>query len=211
MTLSIRELRHSDVPHVASLHDAAFPRSALTRLGTEAVRRYYQWLLEGPHQATTLAAIDKDELVGFVFGGVFNGAMTGFLQRNRGFLLARVLTHPWLLTTPLFRERIALAGRLLSRRRVSSVAPARRAFGILAIAVHPAAQRSGVGKLLMTRSEELARSRGFDRMQLTVAKANQQAVAFYLGRGWDKVRDGSGLWTGAMSKKLVRDRPDPIE
>lgn len=34
---------------VAGVHVAAFPSSALTRLGSEAVRRYYLWQIEGPH------------------------------------------------------------------------------------------------------------------------------------------------------------------
>ncbi|CAN5273002.1 hypothetical protein BH11MYX1_BH11MYX1_45790 [soil metagenome] len=205
MTLEVRPLHASDLRAVATLHDAAFPSSALSRLGTEAVRRYYLWLFEGPHQATNLGAFEDGSLVGFVFGGLFNGAMTGFLQQNRGYLARRVVTHPWLISTPLFRDRIALALRLLVARRTGAPAavPApRRGFGILAIAVRPEAQGTGVGKALMLRAEQVARTTGFDRMQLTVAKTNEQAIRFYEARGWTKVRDPAGAWTGAMTREL---------
>ena len=200
----VRELVADDLAATARLHIDAFPGSALTKLGVEAVRRYYEWLLTGPHQTTALAGVIENELAGFVFGGTFNGAMTGFLRRNRRYLAARVLTHPWLVTTPLFRERIALAGRLLLRRpRRSSPEPARSpAFGILAIAVGPKWQGCGVGKQLMIRAERIAIERGFERMQLTVASWNQQAIEFYLRGGWEKAV-GEGSWTGAMTKPLV--------
>jgi len=35
---------------VAKVHCRAFADAALTRLGCEAVRRYYLWQLEGPHE-----------------------------------------------------------------------------------------------------------------------------------------------------------------
>jgi ribosomal protein S18 acetylase RimI-like enzyme len=206
VTLDVRALHTGDLHTVATLHDAAFPNSALSRLGTEAVRRYYLWLLEGPHQATNLGAFDNGVLVGFMFGGLFNGALTGFLQRNRGYLARRVLTHPWLVATPLFRDRVALTLRLLMHRRSKTAtpvaAPSGRNFGILAIAVRPGSQGTGVGKALMTRTEVIARADGFEQMQLSVARTNEQAIRFYEARGWSKVRDSANAWTGAMTRHL---------
>ena len=43
--LLVLNLDVKDLPAVASVHMAAFPKSALTMLGTEAVRRYYEWQL----------------------------------------------------------------------------------------------------------------------------------------------------------------------
>lgn len=76
-----KSLTTSDLPHIVRVHRAAFPDSALTKLGSEAVRRYYLWLLIGPHDAVNVGAFDLENvLVGFCFGGKFRGALSGFLQ-----------------------------------------------------------------------------------------------------------------------------------
>src|SRR6267142_2937709 len=101
----IREIQAKDLGHVAAVHQLAFPDSALSMLGTEAVRRYYEWQLVGPHEVTAISAYINTELVGFCFGGLFRGAMSGFVRNNQKFLIRRVLTHPWLMTNPIFRDR----------------------------------------------------------------------------------------------------------
>ena len=196
----VRPLGLNDLPSVSLVHERAFPNSALGQLGTEAVRRYYTWLLEGPHRSTCLGAFDASALVGFLFGGTFNGAMSGFLRANRGYLARHVLTHPWLVASPLVRDRIKLALRLLRPRKPSpSPLPVAPAFGVLAIAVDPRAQGRGVGRSLMTCAEALAKTEGFGEMELTVAAWNHQAIQFYLLNGWHQV----GVpWNGAMRKAL---------
>lgn len=203
----IRELRREDLPGVAAIHLAAFVDSSLTSLGREAVRRYYEWLLNGPHQSRALGAFERHRLVGFSFGGVFNGALTGFLRRNRAYLAVRVATHPWLALSPLFRDRITQAIRLLARRAPATSAAAAPlttpAYGILAIAVEPSHHGTGVGQALMKRNEELARASGFRRMELSVAMSNVQAIRFYERGGWTRSLT-DGVWTrGVMSKELL--------
>ena len=205
--LTIRELRREDLSRVADVHLAAFGGSALSALGKEAVRRNYLWLLEGPHERTALGVFAGSELIAFCFGGRFNGALTGFLHANRAYLAVRVLTHPWLAFGPLFRDRIKLALKLLVVRARGTRTPpppsTRPAFGILAIAVDPHHQRSGAGRLLMARNEELARAAGFERMELCVASSNDKAIQFYERIGWHKsLEDGRWAKEGVMMKRL---------
>lgn len=180
----------------------------MTRLGHEALRRYYRWLLEGPHQSTVLGVFERDRLVGYSFGGVFDGALTGFLRANRTFLALRVATHPWLIANPLFRNNIGLALRLLRpRRHAAAPAPARPleppAYGILSIAVDPGRQGQGIGQLLMRQNEQVARASGFARMILSVAPTNAQAVRFYERDGWER-QLVDGVWSrGVMTKRLA--------
>jgi ribosomal protein S18 acetylase RimI-like enzyme len=204
-SLSIRVIEVVDLPAVAAIHLDAFPTSALTKLGPDAVRRYYQWQLEGPHEVTALAALTDGRLAGFCFGGVFQGAMAGFLRKNRLFLMWRVVTHPWLLFNSLFRDRVGVAihsARMQMHRakRASGQKqrPAKR-FGILSIGVDPAFQGMGVGTALMARAEDVARHNGFDAMDLTVDPENLQAVNFYTRLGWTKVVTAE-RWTGLMRK-----------
>jgi ribosomal protein S18 acetylase RimI-like enzyme len=206
--LLIRELRANDLRQVAAVHMTAFPESALTMLGTEAVRRYYEWQLVGPHDVVALSALIDSELVGFCFGGIFRGAMSGFVRKNRRFLIGHVLAHPYLMRNPIFRDRLAAGARVL-RSRSQPKGPAPRPpsqrlnhFGILAIAVHPGRQGLGIGKLLMAEAEHAARRQGFREMGLTVNPGNQQAVEFYERLNWTRFSKDS-VWSGEMKKSLA--------
>jgi ribosomal protein S18 acetylase RimI-like enzyme len=211
-SVQISTLELGDLPRVSEIHLAAFPNSALTMLGAEAVRRYYEWLLTGPHECLALGASVKADIRGFCFAGVFSGAMSGFLRRNRAFLFGRVLSRPQLCMNPLFRNRATAGARILRRfgRQPSntpsaadgpvtkSVSP----FGILAIAVHPDSKGQGIGKALMFEAEQTARRRDFKEMQLTVEMTNHRAVSFYESLSWTKTLH-QGAWHGEMRKVLV--------
>lgn len=216
--LEIRPLLVEDLPAVADIHIQAFPGSALTKLGEEAVRRYYEWQILGPHDALNIGVYDGDTLLGFCFGGVFRGALGGFLEENRRYLVQRVVVHPWLLLNPLFRERVKLAVSSIYRRfrpqrtqssPESSVPASPRVphFGILSIAVAPQYQGHGAARLLMEYSERVAVERGFSRMGLTVHPSNGRAVRFYEKMGWQRdMMDSS--WDGHMSKAIENFTPE---
>jgi ribosomal protein S18 acetylase RimI-like enzyme len=207
----IRNLLLSDLANIAKVHCRAFPDSALTKLGLEPVRRYYEWQLTGPHDAVNIGIFDNTTLIGFCFSGVFRGAMGGFLEKNRSFLIRQVATHPWLLLNPLFRERVAFAfKRVFQRKKTSTQQPRIEttsqkpapSFGILSIAVSPEHQGSGAARLMMEYVEQVAIERGFTSMGLTVHPSNTRAVRFYEKIGWQKDQV-SGLWSGRMSKNLL--------
>jgi ribosomal protein S18 acetylase RimI-like enzyme len=204
--LKIRALRVDDLPAVASVHLMAFSGRALSELGHEVVRRYYDWQLRGPHESVCLGVFQAEDLTGFCFGGVFHGALTGFLRKNRSFLVWRVLSHPWLISSSFFRERMALAINVLRRTSAASVHPVvsnMRSFGILAVAVNPDHQGLGLGKKLMQASEKVALERSFSRMHLTVEPENIQAVTFYESLGWQKAESSDVAWHGSMFKNLT--------
>src|SRR5262249_51814901 len=112
--ISTRPLRQEDLPEMTRIHLEAFPDSALTALGQEAVQRYYAWQLSGVHQLVGLGADLDSRLVGFCLGGVFRGALSGFLRQNRRYLIVRLLTHPWLI----FRFSAQVSTALRSLRRL---------------------------------------------------------------------------------------------
>ncbi len=205
----LRNLDESDAKAVTAVHMEAFPDSALTKLGAEAVRRYYEWQFVGPHDMVPLGAYIGGEMQGFCFGGIFRGALSGFLNKNRSYLALSVLKKPWLLTNPIFRDHLLAGVRNLKPAAAKTPpaetpsAPEPRPFGILSIAVNPTCQGSGVGKLLMRESEAIARQRGFQKMRLTVSADNQQAISFYERGGWKKVlREDEVTWQGRMEKAL---------
>lgn len=205
----IRELSHEDLRDVSEIQVAAFPESAMTQLGRGTVHRYYDWLLTGPHSVCALAAEGDGELVGFLIGGRFRGAMTGFLQRNLLYVIVQVLRRPRLWRTTRIREQTRLAVGLLrsalrSQRSSSPGTPHSqlsppRDFGVLAVAVAPDARRAGVGRALLSAAEVAARSSGAVRMHLSVAPSNDGAVRFYEKLGWYRTGEP---WTGSMAYDL---------
>jgi len=206
----IKLLTTADLPVLVTIHQTAFPDSAITRLGQEAIKRYYHWLLSGPHpEAFRIGLFNDNQLLGFCFGGRFNSATGGFLQQNRFFIAGRVLTHPWFIFNPLFRERIKAGFFILRRirqsRSTSTIAwqeLANPSFGILAIATHPSFHGQGIGKCLMIAAEEQAQQKGFRQMHLTVNPHNYRAVGFYEGLGWQKQKTDD-VWHGVMRKNLT--------
>jgi len=209
--LQIQTLMETDLSAVVRTHTAAFPDASLTRLGSETLHRYYAWQLNGPHDAYNIGAFVHDELAGFCFGGVFNGATGGFIRKERSFLIRNVLTHPWLVFNPIFRERLTLGVHILFNnlrpkpKPVSIKAtkqPVIRNYGILAIAVDPNLQGKGIGRSLMEQAEAIARQKGFDRMNLSVHPENKQAVNFYEMLEWKKLIEGGDHWLGKMYKTI---------
>lgn len=205
----IRSLIVNDLNKVASVHLAAFPSSALTKLGFGAVRRYYEWQLKGPHQCLAIGFFEYDILLGFSFGGKFKAATSGFIHKNRGYLILNVIVRPWLIANPLILDRlkVALAALRKTRRQVRHPAESKRessrgnVFTILSIAVSPEFQGKGVGHDLMIHSENFAKEHGYNQLHLTVHPENVQAVSFYEKYGFIKV-NFEDKWAGAMVKYL---------
>ena len=202
----IQPIGEADLFQVANIHRAAFTDSALTKLGHTAVCRYYEWQLTGPHELTALGAYLDRQMIGFCFGGVLQGALSGFLEKNKRFLIGRVLTQPWLLLNPIFRDRVQSGIKRL-RKSVKPAPlliqprPSSTCFGILSLALDPRFQGLGVGKLLMTRAEEAAQRMKYSEMLLTVQPKNKKAVACYERLQWQKVAR-NGEWSGEMRKAL---------
>jgi len=207
--ITLRELIMSDLPQVVRVHLSAFPDSALTKLGIETVRRYYDWLMKGPHEAYYLACEYGDGLAGYCFGGRFNGALSGFLRRNRFFLVWTVLTHPWLIAQSSVAGHSRQALNILYTQirspkpsGVNVANPVRQgSFAILSIAVHSQFHGRGLGKALIREAESIAQQKGFKKMHLSVHQTNLQAIRFYEGQGWRKEIDENG-WQGIMTKQI---------
>ena len=206
----IRPLEPADVGEVARVHAAAFPASALTWFGPDLLARYYRWQLTGPHDVAAFGAFDGPRLVGFAVAGRFQRAISGFVHANRWRLVWRAISRPWLLARPLVRARMVQGRRWARRRGLPEVATppsSQTSLGVLAIAVDPAAQRTGLGRDLMVAVEGAAAERGLRHLHLTVEPDNAVAVAFYERLGWRKVEPAGEGWHGQM-ERILGDRAD---
>ena len=187
--IELRKLDETNLPAIADLHARAFPDGALTMLGKSALLRYYDWQMTGPHDSVAMGAFVDHGLAGFCFAGVFRGATSGFLKKNRMWLTLRLLTRPWLLCRPQIRGNIPNPIRLVTHGRNAAAEPNATVkptpkFGILAIAVAPQHRRLGIGKELMRDAEQTAIGANLTEMILSVRVSNHNAIEFYESLGW---------------------------
>jgi ribosomal protein S18 acetylase RimI-like enzyme len=206
--VEIAGLDVEDLDGIARIHIAAFPESELGRQGAESVKRNYRFQFEGPHDLTAIGARLDGALVGFLFGGVFRGSTIGFVKREWRYLLLQALRHPSTLLRPVALKRALLAVQLLFRRAPAPMAedPTRvadRSFGVLSIAVDPAAQGMGIGGLVMEAAIAAARALDFEQMHLTVHRDNHEAIRFYERFGWTQVPGDEG---GSSRQMVLRLR-----
>ncbi len=207
--MNLRILTSKDLPAVATLHLAAFPRAAVSRLGRAAARRYYDSLMSGPHETVGLGVFEQNQLSGFCFVGVRHIAEAFYVRRHAWFLAWRIATHPWLMVEPFIRDRIVHGLRLLLPpfHPPLTAAPAGqnsgRSYGIQYLAVNSGCQGRGVGKQLLSASEELARNHGCEEIHLSVYLDNPKAIGLYERMGWRRFSP-DGVWHGFMFKRLTK-------
>jgi len=78
---------------------------------------------------------------------------------------------------------------LIDQERLSIVQPFSElhpygSYYIAAVAVYPKARKKGIAKLLVQRTESIAKSHGFEKISLHVFDQNNVARSFYLGLGY---------------------------
>ena len=205
--LELKELNANYLDEIAEIHMKAFPGRALSQLGLDTVKRYYKWQFEGPHDLVAIGLFLDKKLIGFCFGGVFRGALSGFLRTNRNFLVGRVIAQPWLIVTnSLIRDRVSLSWRIIKPKRHTvknkPVSRKLKSFGILSIAVTPNMQGYGYGRMIMEKMENISKNLGFQQMNLSVDVENHKAIRFYEQLGWVKATTDDGTWKGRMIKSL---------
>jgi ribosomal protein S18 acetylase RimI-like enzyme len=217
---ALRLASDEDLDRIAEIHVAAFPDSAISLLGTDVARAYYDWQLHGHENPYIVVAEADGRVIGFVVGGISRGALSGFMRHHLGVVIRAGLRRPHLLIVdPRVRRRVRTGAKALrtSVRRSSrggtgaavahgepdggrGDAGRRPSFGILSIAVDPAARGTGTATMLIDSAEREARARGSASMHLSVHPGNTRAVRFYEREGWVRVPDEG--WTGFMHKSL---------
>lgn len=208
--LVTRAIKRMELLQVADIHLLAFPDAAVSIMGREVARRFYESLLYGPQKHVGFGVFVDGQLWGYVFGGRPTEAERNYLRANVGYLSWRLLTHPWLLFRGRVMNRLVLSLRVLLRlqpktppKPVPSPEVVDQSFGVQAIAVDPRRRRGGVGRALMAAAEKAAREDGRTKLLLSVHGSNQTAVKFYQSTGWYGWPKGSPWDGGFMLRDLT--------
>lgn len=207
--LFLREINFGDLDHVAQVHKKAFSSSLLSQFSPDVIKKYYSLQISPPNKCYPLGVFHEDALIGFCFGGEFRDKKLAFIKATWFQILTTLVLKPSILFSSQNRQRMitiinSVRQKIIKKKTSSSMqsGPKSRRFGILSIAVDPAFQGMGAGKLLATQTESLAIKQGFDKISLNVHVGNDNSVRFYESLGYEKILDTNANWHGIMVKAL---------
>ncbi len=194
--VAIRPATDADAPASAALHADQISQGFLSVLGPGFLRRLYRRIGRSP-ESFLLVADDRGTTVGFVAGS------TNVAGLYRSFLLHDGIP-----------AALGAAGALLAgwRRVLDTLghaggngAGAGRGPELLAIAVDPAWQGRGVGRLLVASFLDEVHARGRDAAHVVVGAGNAGAVSLYRRAGFVTV-ERFELHAGTESLLMQWDR-----
>lgn len=200
MTVKIIKLKQSDVKSVVDVHMRSFPDFFLTFLGPRFLKEFYASFLVDD-EGMGFAAIDEEsgQIVGAIVGPV---VPDGYFKRllKRRFLVFCFASMSAVLKRPKVIKRLL---RAVFYRGESPQGPKRSLLS--SIAVSPDAQGKGVGRMLVTRWTQEAKSRGSNGCFLTTdADGNEAVNMFYQKLGW-KIESNYATPEGREMNRYVYD------
>lgn len=200
MTYTIQNATIADLTKIAKCHQAAFPESLTSEIGTDFVTNMFKWYLSGSNKF--LFWVEKDKVcVGYCGGYIIDGsdaygASSGMTQFGFNSAIKALLVRPWLIFHPEIRKRLPFIVTNLKRKlkrlfKKSQPKPivVRQPIneiksGLVVIGVHPQQHGKGLGSLLQQAFEERSKAMGAGKMELSVRKNNQKAIRSYERNGW---------------------------
>jgi ribosomal protein S18 acetylase RimI-like enzyme len=185
------------INRMTEIRHICFPDSNITKFGVHAQHRFCAWLIDGPHDVIALGAFVDGQLAGFLVAGKFRGVVSGFIKNNKFFLMRRFLLNPKLLLDRAIqlktKHMLVLFSnpfRNVHRKNVAEIS-LENSCAMLDLAVHPNFRTLGLGASLMSKGEEIAVQRGYERAHCSVQKNNSKVIKFHERHGYRIVQDKS--------------------
>lgn len=188
--LTIDDLQPGDLAETAALHKAHLRLGLFPRLGRGFLRQYHETFARSPYGIALVAHADG-RVAGALFGTSSNADHYGWVVRNCGWELAlagsgAMLFRPQLAWT-FASTRITRYARGLRRYMAPHPeAPAPGAAAPLSVLSHivtdAAERRQGIGRRLVERFRDLARTEGASDAML-ITEEGGEGVPFFEGIG----------------------------
>jgi ribosomal protein S18 acetylase RimI-like enzyme len=199
MVAITRSFHDADVPQVARIRLRSFSASdsAITLLGYKPTCRYLRWLIQDRGTLAAVCVENDGKIAGFLIGCDPTAQQQAkFAKEHFLFLAVSVLRAPLVVFKPFVRNKIiwTIQKRLsLKSLEIEEKNPALRpkSFRVLDLAVDPACQGIGIGKILMDEAERIARAMGLTHISCSARLNNSQAIKFYEKQGYKRVCEGS--------------------
>lgn len=178
--MNIRKATINDVDTIVEIHLDAFKGFFLTSLGSAFLNFYYTCFVKSS-ETVTMVAEEEDMVYGFSASTKVCKGFNSRLIKNNLFAFG-MLSLKMLFTSP--KALIRLAKNLT--KKGEGVEDNEDYAELYSIGVSKSAQGKGVGKKLLTASEEILKKEGVRRVSLTTDfDHNEQAVGFYHSMGYE--------------------------
>lgn len=178
--ITIRKATVNDVKTIVKIHEQAFPDFFLTTLGSRFLNLYYKCMCKY-NDAITLCAEEDGEINGFATSSYFShGFNTSLIKKN--LIRFGLMGIELLFTKP--KAVLRLAKNLDKKSEDNAVEDKGEYAELYSIAVKPGNQGSGIGKKLLTATEEDV-ARHNNKISLTTDYYNnEKTIGFYHSLGY---------------------------
>lgn len=178
--ITIRPATQSDVPAIVAIHQSAFKDFFLTSLGSRFLTTYYSCFIKSG-ETVTLCAEEDGFLLGFSAATSVSKGFNGRLIKNNAVKFA-VLAFKMIFTNP-----AALVRLVKNFTKKSDEVEDSEDYGeLFSIGVSADSQGKGIGKKLLTATEEKIRELGVSKLSLTTDYYNNEsAIGFYHSMGYE--------------------------
>lgn len=193
--ITIRKATDKDVNLIVDIHQQAFPDFFLTTLGSSFLRLYYKCMCRCK-DAVTLCAEEDGELKGFATSSYFShGFNTSLIKKN--FFKFGLIGIKLLLTNP--KAILRLVRNLDKEAEGNTIEDKGEYAELYSIAVRPGNQGSGIGKKLLTATEEDVAKHNSKISLTTDYYKNEKTIGFYHSLGYQDYYDfttypGRRMW-----------------
>jgi len=182
LTVTVRPMSVRDVPAVVDVHLRAFPGFFLSFLGPRFLSVLYRSTVELGEIA--LVAVVDDRVTGLVMGSSQPGSFFRRLRRGRLLQFATASLYA------IIRRPIVAPRLLRALRNPSEAAMPPATATLFSLAVDPAAQTQGIGRMLVRAFIADCERRVARRITLTTDKFDNRSVnAFYVRMGFRVARE----------------------
>lgn len=178
--ITIRKATVNDVKAIVKIHEQAFPDFFLTTLGSRFLNLYYKCMCKCS-DAITLCAEKDGEINGFATSSYFShGFNTSLIKKN--LIRFGLMGIELLFTKP--KAVLRLAKNLDKKAEDNTVEDNGEYAELYSIAVKPGNQGSGIGKKLLTATEEEVVKHNSKISLTTDFDNNDKTIGFYHSLGY---------------------------
>lgn len=194
--MDLRRANKRDVDKIVSIHLNAFRGFFLTSLGRDFLHFYYSAFLKSNETVVICAEDENGNILGFSAATkVSKGFNSRLIKEN--FLSFFALSLKLIFTNPHALLRLV---KNLSKKS-DEVEDKEDYAELFSIGVDSSQQGKGIGKLLLTRTEEILKSKGVKKVSLTTDyDNNDSAIGFYHSMGYAELYE----FTTYPKRKMYR-------
>ncbi len=192
----IRPVIRKDIDSIVSIHLDAFKGFFLTSLGREFLKFYYSVFLRSDETVTLCAEDEKGTIVGFSAATKVSKGFNSRLIKDN-FSRFIIVSLKMLFTNP--KALIRLMMNLT--KKSETVEDDEDYAELFSIGVDSSQQGKGIGRLLLTQTEDALRREGVDKVSLTTDfDNNESALGFYHSMGYTTLY----VFTTYPNRKMYR-------